>query len=184
MSTQFKDVFEKLSAPIPREQVRVRQQRNERIAYITARVAQNRLDEVLGPENWDCDWEIVETITKDRVVVVMADCTVRIRIGDRVISRRDTGGASNPDPVVARKGAVSDSFKRSCALFGIARELYGDGTAEYEADELASINDPPTADRPPASTTRTRPSERKKTPATAAHVASKVPDDVAEEFTA
>lgn len=182
MSTQFKDVFGALAAPIPRDQIRVRQQRGDRIAYITARVAQNRLDEVIGPENWEYDWRIVGEVPKGNTTIVLADARVKIRIGERVIARRDTGGAANPDPIVARKGAVSDAFKRACALFGIARELYGDGVAEYEADELASIEPPPAAVPPPQQPARTRPSERKRGPLPAADLARLVDDEAFREF--
>lgn len=163
MSTKYPEVFRALGAEIPPEQIRYRQQRGEQIGYIPARVAQIRLDEVLGPENWSARWRIVETIAKDnaKVVTVIANCTVRIRVGDHVITRTDTGGASNPDPVVARKGAVSDSFKRACALFGIGRELYGSGIAEYEADELASYDLPPAVPPRAEEPARPRPSERK-----------------------
>jgi hypothetical protein len=50
--TQYPDLFAALAAPFEAHEVRTRTQSNRQIHYITARTAMNRLDSVLGPENW------------------------------------------------------------------------------------------------------------------------------------
>jgi len=50
--TQFPDLFAALAAPFEPQEVRVRSQGGRQLSYITARTAMNRLDDVLGPENW------------------------------------------------------------------------------------------------------------------------------------
>jgi hypothetical protein len=50
--TQFPDLFAALAAPFEAHEVRSRTQANRQVHYITARTAMNRLDSVLGPENW------------------------------------------------------------------------------------------------------------------------------------
>jgi hypothetical protein len=50
--TQFPDLFAALAAPFEAHEVRTRMQGTRQVHYITARTAMNRLDSVLGPENW------------------------------------------------------------------------------------------------------------------------------------
>jgi hypothetical protein len=50
--TQFPDLFAALAAPFEAHEVRTRTQGTRQVHYITARTAMNRLDSVLGPENW------------------------------------------------------------------------------------------------------------------------------------
>jgi hypothetical protein len=50
--TQFPDLFAALAAPFESNEVRARTQGARQVHYITARTAMNRLDSVLGPENW------------------------------------------------------------------------------------------------------------------------------------
>lgn len=184
MSTAHKDTFTALAEKIPAKHVRVRKQHGKDVHYITARIAQNRLDEVLGPENWECDWRIVGEVPKGNTLIILADCTVRIRLGEQTIARTDTGGASNPDPIVARKGAVSDAFKRACVQFGIGRELYGDGVADFEADEIESVE--PSAPQPQQQA-RGKPAPRQEAPkanpvATIADLAGKATDQMYRDF--
>jgi len=50
--TQHPDLFAALAAPFESSEVKVRSQSGRQLHYITARTAMNRLDSVLGPENW------------------------------------------------------------------------------------------------------------------------------------
>jgi hypothetical protein len=50
--TQFPDLFAALAAPFADKEVKQRSQAGRQFRYITARNAMNRLDSVLGPENW------------------------------------------------------------------------------------------------------------------------------------
>lgn len=83
------------------------------LAYIDARNVMERLDAVVGPENWQDSYE--ET-SKGRVI-----CTLSLRIDGRWISKSD--GAGNTD-VEGDKGAVSDALKRAAVKWGIGRYLY------------------------------------------------------------
>lgn len=82
------------------------------LAYKDARVDMNRLDEVVGPTNWE------RTHSRDN-----ANCTVSIWDAEKSqwISKEDTGTESNTEK---EKGLASDSFKRACFNWGIGRELY------------------------------------------------------------
>jgi hypothetical protein len=83
------------------------------LAYIDARDVMDRLDSVVGPENWQDRYE--ETAT-GRVL-----CSISIRIGDEWITKSD--GAGNTD-VEGEKGALSDALKRAAVKWGIGRYLY------------------------------------------------------------
>lgn len=87
------------------------------IAFIDARLVQDRLDDVLGVMNWQDNYECLP----DGSVV----CRLKIRIGDDWITKEDVGGMSEqPDEGDRRKAAFSDALKRAAVKFGIGRYLY------------------------------------------------------------
>jgi hypothetical protein len=87
------------------------------IAYVDARVIQDRLDDVLGAAGWQDEYECLP----DGGVV----CRLRLRLGDEWITKMDVGGPSEqPDEGDRRKAAFSDSLKRAAVKFGVGRYLY------------------------------------------------------------
>lgn len=82
------------------------------LAYKSARVDMQRLDDVVGPLNWKREH------TRDN-----KNCVVSIwdETKGQWISKEDVGTESNTE---AQKGLASDSFKRACFNWGIGRELY------------------------------------------------------------
>ncbi|MFN4258805.1 MAG: Rad52/Rad22 family DNA repair protein [Gemmataceae bacterium] len=87
------------------------------LAYVDARVIQDRLDEVLGVEGWQDDYECLP----DGSVV----CRLRLRIGDEWVTKVDVGGPSEqPAGGDRMKAAFSDALKRAAVKFGIGRYLY------------------------------------------------------------
>jgi hypothetical protein len=87
------------------------------MAYIDARLIQDRLDEVLGVENWTDNY----TILNDGSVM----CRLRLKLGDRWITKTDVGSPSEqPDGGDRLKAAFSDALKRAAVKFGIGRYLY------------------------------------------------------------
>lgn len=87
------------------------------LLYKNARTDAKILDEVVGQENWDCEYSEVNGYLF---------CTVGIRCkldnGELSwVRKSDTGTASNMEP---EKGHASDAFKRACTKWGIGRELY------------------------------------------------------------
>lgn len=83
--------------------------------FITARAAQDRLDEVVGPMNWMDDF----VTWKDGAQLC------KISIWDEVkkiwVSKVDGSGDTDIESV---KGGLSQSFKRCASLWGIGRYLY------------------------------------------------------------
>ena len=87
------------------------------LLYKDARCDMMLLDEVVGPENWDCSYESIDG---------KLFCTVGIRCSPEGsyhdwVYKQDTGTPSNME---AQKGEASDAFKRACFKWGIGRELY------------------------------------------------------------
>lgn len=134
--TQFPDLFAALAAPFDPQEVRVRSQAGRQLHYITARTAMNRLDDVLGPENW---WD--EYVPGENSVM----CRLTLRLPDgQTITKADAGGyAGMADSGDDDKSGFSDGFKRAAAKFGVARYLYRDGVPAFVRErEPASASAP------------------------------------------
>ena len=82
------------------------------VAYIDARDAQDLLDEVVSPENW-------QSMFYEENGLLF--CKVGIFVGECWVWKSDTGSESK---VEKDKGHVSDAFKRACVELGIGRFLY------------------------------------------------------------
>ena len=122
---KFEDMA-KLKEPFPETDLEWRLQscgeRNGKIwgralAYITSRAVQDRLDEVCGPDGWQC------AIRREGDAYL---CTISVRITHddgttEWISRTDGADATDIEPV---KGGISGAIKRCAVLFGCGRYLY------------------------------------------------------------
>src|SRR5579871_3692552 len=121
-SARVEELTEALAAPFDAREVKfkpavVNGNRALALAYVDARVIQDRLDEVLGVAGWQDEYECLP----DGGVV----CRLRLRLGDQWITKMDVGGPSEqPDEGDRRKAAFSDALKRAAVKFGIGRYLY------------------------------------------------------------
>lgn len=115
-------ITDALSAPFDLAEVKFKPQmvKNNRalaIAYIDVRLIQDRLDLVLGAENWQDDYEILP----DGSVT----CRLRLNLGGQWVTKMDVGSPSEqPDGGDRLKAAFSDALKRAAVKFGIGRYLY------------------------------------------------------------
>lgn len=83
------------------------------LAYVQARAIQNRLDEVVGIENWKVSYKEIQGGFL---------CTLSIRINNEWISKEDGASITDYESV---KGGISNAFKRVASSgFGIGRYLY------------------------------------------------------------
>lgn len=139
--TQFPELFSALGASFESAEVRVRSQAGRQLHYITARTAMNRLDSVLGPENW---WD--DYIPGENSVI----CRLTVRLPDgSTLTKSDAGGyAGMADQGDDDKSGFSDAFKRAAVKFGVGRYLYRDGVPSYVIER-----DPGTASLPPSNGT-------------------------------
>jgi hypothetical protein len=122
--TQHLELFTALAAPFAPEEVKVRSQAGRGLPYITARTIMNRLDEVLGPENW---WD--EYVPLEHSVI----CRLTVRLPDgKILTKCDAGGyAGMADPGDDDKSGFADAFKRAAVKFGVGRYLYRDGVPRF-----------------------------------------------------
>src|SRR5262245_26147303 len=138
------------------------------LAYVDARVIQDRLDDVLGVEGWQDEYEILP----DGSVV----CKLRLRLGDEWITKMDVGGPSEqPDEGDRRKAAFSDALKRAAVKFGVGRYLYRlpSHWVDYDPHKRQFVR-PPMLPRSALPTRKETPAPR---PTTALH---SLPSSVAE----
>src|SRR6266550_5404635 len=116
------EIMSKLAEPFSPREVKfkpavVSGNRAMALAYVDARVIQDRLDEVLGVAGWQDEYDCLS----DGSVV----CRLRLRLGDEWITKMDVGGPSEqPDEGDRRKAAFSDALKRAAVKFGVGRYLY------------------------------------------------------------
>jgi len=116
-------LYEKLSAEFPEDQILFRvgattkdKKKGIALAYVDARLVQDRLHEVLGLDGWQCRHE-----AQDGKVV----CHLGLRIGDQLSDEwiwRSNGAGDTA--YEGEKGAMSDAFKRAAVMFGVGRYLY------------------------------------------------------------
>jgi hypothetical protein len=87
------------------------------MAFVDARTVQDRLDEVVGVEGWQDDYEVLA----DGSVV----CRLQVCLNGFWLTKVDVGSPSEqPDDGDKRKAAFSDALKRAAVKFGVGRYLY------------------------------------------------------------
>jgi hypothetical protein len=125
MSTQHPQLWAALAAPFDPKEVKVRTQAGRQLSYVTARTVMNRLDAVLGPENW---WNRYRPAGGASVL-----CALTVRLPDgSTVTKCDAGGfAGMADAGDDDKSGHSDALKRAAVLFGVGRYLYRDGVPTY-----------------------------------------------------
>ena len=90
------------------------------LAYVQARAIQNRLDEIVGFENWKVSYREIQGGFL---------CTLSIRINDEWIEKEDGASVTEFESV---KGGISNAFKRVASSgFGIGRYLYNARNSWY-----------------------------------------------------
>jgi hypothetical protein len=141
-SVDVEALMQALSAPFDPREVKfkpavVTGNRALALAYVDARVIQDRLDDVLGVSGWQDEYDCLP----DGSVV----CRLHLRFGDEWITKMDVGGQSEqPDEGDRRKAAFSDALKRAAVKFGIGRYLYRLPTqwCDYDAQKKLFTRSP------------------------------------------
>ena len=125
MAKDAKTIREELTRPFAPEDLEWRIQVTTKdktsglaIPYVTNRAIQDRLDEVVGPENWYNDYKPWHGNGKKDAQI----CGISIYFeGKGFITKWDGAEDSDIEPI---KGGLSDSMKRSAVQWGIGRVLY------------------------------------------------------------
>lgn len=84
------------------------------VAYVDSRQVQDKLDEVVGPENWQSDYKVVNEN-------MYAGVAIRREDTGEWVWKWDCGTESNTEK---EKGEASDAFKRAAVKWGVGRFLY------------------------------------------------------------
>jgi hypothetical protein len=150
MTELVQQITASLAAPFDPKEVKFKPQsvkgnRALALAYVDARVIEDRLDHVLGVAGWQDEYE---TLTDGSVV-----CRLRLKIDGEWVMKMDVGSPSEqPDSGDRMKAAFSDALKRAAVKFGIGRYLYRlpSTWADYDPIKKQFVNLPPlpTAKKP------------------------------------
>jgi hypothetical protein len=123
--------LKKLAQPLPIQSVEFRIQTINKGGYMTllaykdARVDMNRLDAVVGAENWQREHYVVNGSMYCKVSIFNEKTK-------QWISKSDVGSESFAEK---EKGLASDAFKRACFNWGIGRELYDYPTIQIKLNK-------------------------------------------------
>lgn len=165
-------LWDDLAAEFPRDAISWRSQSLTKdgdkalaLAYIDARDVMRRLDEVVGPENWQDRYEV----HGDKTICYLS---IKVEQGSfekpyEWVTKADGAGDTQ---VEAEKGSISDAFKRAAVKWGIGRYLY-DIPAPWVPCETYESNgktywkswkeDPWSCVRKPVTTSKTSPKQPK-----------------------
>lgn len=91
------------------------------VPYVTNRAIQNRLDEVVGPENWKNEFRPWHDDPKSRKSSQLCGISIYFEERKEWICKWDGAEDSDIEPI---KGGLSDSMKRASVQWGIGRILY------------------------------------------------------------
>jgi len=97
---------------------------------VDARVVQQRLDDILGPQNWKAEFR--EVVAGQKVSMVVCQLSVRVASENASgayewVTKEDAAHVSEAVNVVSEfavKGAYGDAFKRAAVMWGVGRYLY------------------------------------------------------------
>lgn len=123
----IEDVFNALKEPFPPEDIQWRIGQKSKdgkkamvLPYVTNRAIMDRLDTVVGPENWFNKYRETSG-NSDKGYVCELTIMIQTDDGPRCLTREDGASCTNIEPI---KGGLSDSMKRAAVQFGIGRYLY------------------------------------------------------------
>ena len=135
IGTRYPEIFSALTEEFGPREVRTRMLGNRQLSYVTARTVMNRLDTVIGPENW---WDEYTPLQNG----ILCKLTVRLPDGEEICKSDAGGHAGMSDEGDDEKSGFSDAFKRAAVKFGIGRHLYGEGFPRFSFPRPASSNQP------------------------------------------
>jgi hypothetical protein len=130
IGTRYPEIFSALTEEFGPREVRTRMLGNRQLSYVTARTVMNRLDTVIGPENW---WDEYTPLQNG----ILCKLTVRLPDGEEICKSDAGGHAGMSDEGDDEKSGFSDAFKRAAVKFGVGRHLYGEGTPRFSFETNA-----------------------------------------------
>jgi hypothetical protein len=131
------EIYDRLIAAVaalPKEAIEKTQKEKTRKGYDTTgyqyQFLVNVLNEVIGPEGWNFEYEIIkEIIGQFKSGQAYYDLTVKMTITILGNSKSCVGGHQASSYADALKGAITNSFKKTLAFFGPGKMAY-EGTLD------------------------------------------------------
>jgi len=134
-------MYKELTAPLPKEAFHTFGKEETGYDYdIVSHNCQyvvNRLNEILGMENWSIAEESTQVEPGYTVIKKIA---LSIRFGDKESTKWAYGGGKSKDLADAHKAAVTNGLKKAAALFGIGKETYQMSLDEEFVESLKPQN--------------------------------------------
>lgn len=135
-----KNVYDSLSAPLPKDAIQRTKGADTRKGYDTTGYAYqyvvNRFNEVVGIGGWGYAWEVINvTEGKYSTGKPFYDITTNVTITVGNASMSMPGGHIAAIYADALKGAITNGFKKCAAMFGIGKEAY-EGTIDDDNKPL------------------------------------------------
>ena len=135
-----KTIRAELAQPFAPEDLEWRLQRADKdgkwgiaVPFVTNRAIQNRLDDVVGPENWYNDFKPWHGDGKKAAQI----CGISIYFAEHQCFITKWDGAENSD-IEPVKGGLSDSMKRAAVQWGIGRVLYNMNAVFVDVEQKGS----------------------------------------------
>ena len=125
MDSEIKKIYKQLSAPFPKEALKDDNSRGFILTSVKAQYIKERLNEVMGPNGWDFESEVVK-IT-DEGVAVKLKLTLKFPDGTTSTKGGFGGGEFKSkaqafgDPF---KGAETDALSKAASAFGVANDVF------------------------------------------------------------
>lgn len=153
-------VYEKLSAPFPKEAMTSDSSRGFALTSIKAQYVRERLNEVLGVNGWSSNTEVVDR-TDEGVAVKLV---LTAHIDGKDVSRSSFGGASKKNKGQTYgdlfKSAETDALSKAASNFGVGNDVFK-GLVDPKTLSTKSSG----SSAPAKKTSSAVPEEKKKAPA-------------------
>lgn len=132
-------VLSQLSEPFPVAEVKFKPQKVLQgkgqaiaVAFVDARIVADRLNQVVGPENWEDSYESISVTETDKSGKVVEYGGIKCTLTILGVTKSDVGSPSMADEL---KGSASDALKRAAVKFGVGRYMYDLGSMFLKYDE-------------------------------------------------
>ena len=136
LSTDWDDIEDSLAEPFDEDDIEwIDVDDEKQFANSNPRVYEDRLDDVLGANNWSCDHDAINGKT-DAV-----KATVYILIDGDWVGKSSLG--ENDFLNAKWTGKEAQAFKRACSKWGVGRFMYGLQPTQNEfasVDQLVALN--------------------------------------------
>ena len=140
------DIYQLLTEPFPQEMEKKLNKGGTSLTYIPVSEVINRLNKIIGVENWSYEVKTWQQVGAS----IVAHVTLKVQIDGKIVSRDGVGGqkiklTKNQEPLDIGdelKGAVSDALKKAAQTLGVGLYLARSGEAMEIEQVIDASNEP------------------------------------------